>query len=241
MTIINSVPLTRKIIAGSNVTVNGGADASLETDVTIASTGGGGGGGNWWFNPPAASSFALASGDGTNAILTDDADAGLLFDFGAYTAADDNRLAYRTLSNAALDWDLIIAYNALLLDAAIGFGIGIMDSVSGRALTFLTRDTGYRFYNWTNLSSFSATYAGSFNPATFTGKYPLWLRVSRVSGNLLFRVSADGKQWYQIASVAISSFLVNNPNRVGIIGNYATTTLRGYANVEAFDLTGPAV
>lgn len=238
MTIINSVPLTRKIIAGSNVTVNGGADATLETDVTIASTGGGG---NWWFNPPVASSFALASGDGTNAILTDDADAGLLFDFGAYTASDDNRLAYRTLSNAALDWDLIIAYNALLLDAGIGFGIGIMDSVSGRALTFLTRDTGYRFYNWINLSTFSTTYAGNFNPATFTGKYPIWLRVSRVSGNLLFRVSADGKQWYQIASVAILAFLINNPNRVGIIGNYATTTLRGYANVENFTLTGPAV
>ena len=39
----NFVPLSRRIIAGANVTVNGGGSASLEENITIAASGGGGG------------------------------------------------------------------------------------------------------------------------------------------------------------------------------------------------------
>lgn len=40
---IGAVPITRNCVAGSNVTVNGGASAPLSADFTIAATGGGGG------------------------------------------------------------------------------------------------------------------------------------------------------------------------------------------------------
>lgn len=209
--------------------------------VTAAANGsGGGGGGNWWFNPPAASSFALASGDGTNAILTDDADAGLLFDFGAYTASDDNRFAYRTLTDPTLDWDMITTCNPLLLDTGIGFGLAMHNSVNNRFLTFLVRDSGWRMYNWSNLTTFNSTASGNFNPGGMTSKYPTWLRMTRVSNTITFRASADGKQWAQVGTTTVSGY-VGNPTRVGLVGNYATTSNRGYSAVENFSLTGPAV
>lgn len=207
----------------------------------VTSGGGGSGGGLWWFNPPAAASFTLASGDGTNAILTDDADAGLLFDFGAYTSGDDNRFAYRTLTTPASDWELTIAFRALLMDSGIGFGIGIMDPTTSRVLTYLVRDTGWRMYNWSNLTSFDSIASDNVSPGGMSSRGLYWLKAKRVSGNILLQVSADGKQWFQIASIAISAYLTNSPARVGIIGNYATTTNRGYAAVEYFDLSGPAV
>ena len=203
-------------------------------------SGSNGGGGNWWFDPPLASSFALASGDGTPPILTDDTDAGLLFDFGAFTASDDNRFAYQTLSDPTLDWEVTTAFNPLLLDTGIGFGIGIMNNSNGRVLTFITRDTGWRMYYWSALTTFNSVASTNANPGQMTSRNPAWLRVSRVSGNLLFKVSADGKQWAQVGSVALSAYL-SNPDRVGLIGNYATTSYRGYAAVEAFYMTGPAI
>lgn len=208
--------------------------------IAAANGSGGGGGGNWWFNPPAAASFSLTSGDGTNPILTDDADAGLLFDFGAYTASDDNRFAYRTLTDPTLDWDMITTCNPLLLDAGIGFGLAMHNSVNNRFLTFLARDTGWRMYNWTTLTSFNSVASSNFNPGGMTSKYPTWLRMTRVSNTITFRVSADGKQWAQVGSTTVSGY-VGNPTRVGLVGNYATTSNRGYAAVENFSLTGPAV
>src|SRR4051812_47395930 len=41
--ISNAVTSARRIIAGANVTVNGGASANLGSDITIAASGGGGG------------------------------------------------------------------------------------------------------------------------------------------------------------------------------------------------------
>lgn len=222
---------------GTGVTVTNPSGTQVDIDIP---GGGGGGGGNWWFDPPAASSFALASGDGTNAILTDDADAGLLFDFGAYTASDDNRFAYRTLSDPTADFDMFTVCNPLLLDSGIGFGLAISNTVNGRFLTFLARDSGWRMYNWTTLTSFDSTASGSFNPSGMTSKYPTWLRMTRVGNALTFRVSVDGKQWAQVGSTTITGY-VGNPTRVGLVGNYATTSNRGYAAVEGFSLTGPAV
>lgn len=220
------------------ITVDDEGHVTNVTNVPIS--GGGGGGGNWWFNPPAASSFSLTSGDGTNPILTDDADAGLLFDFGAYTASDDNRFAYRTLTNSALDWEVVTTFNPLLLDSGIGFGVAMHNSVNNRFLTFLVRDTGWRMYNWTNLTTYNGVAATNFNPGGMTSKYPFWLKMTRVSNNISFQVSADGKQWYQVGSTTVTGY-VGNPTRVGLVGNYATTSNRGYAAVENFSLTGPAV
>jgi uncharacterized protein YvpB len=64
--------------------------------------------------------------------------------------------------------------------------------------------------------------------------------MTRVSNAITFRVSADGKQWAQVGSTTVSGY-VGNPTRVGLVGNYATTSNRGYAAVENFSLTGPAV
>lgn len=220
------------------ITVDDEGHVTGVTNVPIS--GGGGGGGNWWFNPPAASSFSLTSGDGTNPILTDDTAAGLLFDFGAYTASDDNRFAYRTLTNSALDWEVVATFNPLLLDSGIGFGVAMHNSVNNRFLTFLVRDTGWRMYNWTTLTSFNSIASANFNPGGMTSKYPFWLKMKRVSNAISFQVSADGKQWYQVGSTTVSGY-VGDPTRVGLVGNYATTSNRGYAAVENFSLTGPAV
>lgn len=211
------------------------------TWVEVTSGGGGGGGGNWWFDPPASADFTLTSGDGTNPILTDDADAGLLFDFGAYTASDDNRFAYETLTSPTLDWELTIACKALLLDAAIGFGIGMQDSASGKTITFLIRDNGFRFYNWNSLTNFGSIASANFTVGAMSSRGLYWLRAKRVSGNIYFQVSVDGKQWQQVGTTTTAAFLGTSPNRLGVIGNYATTTYRGFAAVEYYSLTGPAV
>lgn len=43
--LIGAVPIARELIAGANVTIDGGASGDLSADLTIAATGGGGGGG----------------------------------------------------------------------------------------------------------------------------------------------------------------------------------------------------
>lgn len=220
--------------AGQFLKTNGaGADPQWDA--------GGGSGAPWWFSPPTAASLSLASGDATNLALTDDADTGLLIDGGTPVLGDENRIAYRTLTDKTLDWDLIVRQEYIIPAANFsGIGICARDSVSGRMTSFTWRGTNpfLNVINWTNLSTFNAT-AATFNETT---PRPLWFRISHTGGNYVFQISPDGKIWVTLYTVGDTSFLTNRADQVGLVIDYNRGA--GHKNISScghFSLTGPGV
>lgn len=193
--------------------------------VTAAANGsGGGGGGDWWFNPPAAADFTQATGGPHGwESLTDDADAGLLFDAGAPFAGDDSIWAYQTIGAPANDWVATMRFDAVL--AGINYAsFGIMCQYSGnsRILTNYLRGS----------ASAPASVMFRLNPASWSSETvtgmttPLnWLRMARVGTEIINYVSADGKQWAETTRTTIAAWLVTQPDRVGFGVLYNRTAL----------------
>lgn len=202
--------------------------------------GGGGGGAPWWLQPPSAASLTLTNTGGTDLVLTDDADAGLLVDTVNSTGSNQTRRATRALTNPSLDWDLKIRLSLSMANGSdCGFGICLLAATSEQ-LNFNLRGNE-------NILVLSRTAAGAFNTTytniSSTENTPVkWLRAQRVGANLFFYVSAEGKLWKQVGSSVAASVIPGGPTRVGFSGEYsATTDWVTTAAVEYFSLTGPAV
>lgn len=205
-----------------------------------ANAAGGGGGANWWLVPPTAASMTTA---GTVLpILTDDADAGLLFDAGAPASGDVQRIAYRTLTTPANDWDMKIRLHAVM--SAFNYSnimvCTIMDGVGGRiqALTINNANGNIQINNFNGLSGYNS------NPLDLTIRFniPNWFRVTKVGTAINYYVSGEGKQWAAVYTTTATAFLAANPNRVGFGANYNRTSgISTLMAIEYFSLTGTAV
>lgn len=201
----------------------------------------GGSGGNWWFVPPAASSFALISGDATNLTLTDNTDVGLLMDSGTSVSGDKIRGAVRTLTNKALDWEMIARLDIPLVTTNFTyFGLLLYDSVGGRALGFkFDNSTTLNASHWNNLGSYNANGATIFN---IMGGNMNWFRAKRVGANISYYFSGDGKAWTLFLTESTTAWLANAPDKVGIfIGLNRVGGLNVVGSCPYFSLTGPAV
>ena len=181
--------------------------------VTAAANGsGGGGGGNWYFNPPAAADFTQATGGAHGwASLTDDADAGLLFDAGIPFSGDDSIWAYQNIPTPANDWVATMRFNAVL--ANLNFSaLGIMCQYSGNSRIH----TNYLAAGGPALKSLRlnpSSYGSETNLAIQT---PVnWLRMAKVGPDLIMSISADGKQWVVWTQATIASWLTADPDRIG--------------------------
>lgn len=204
---------------------------------------GGGGGGNWWFLPPAASSFTLVSGDATNLTLTDNTDAGLLINGGAPASGNIQRMAYRTLTNSALDWTCIVRRDSIMPDDDFSnsFGIMLMDSVGGRLVTLGQDSTNFNRVTINRYNSLSS-YNSTPNSENFRTTIIPWYKIARVGSNVTFSVSVDGKQWIDIVTESPTAWLANAPNRIGLGVSYNRGGgFRNLLTVDYFSLTGPAV
>ncbi len=201
----------------------------------------------WDYSPPTAASMSLVSGDATNLTLADDSDIGLTVSYGSPAASIIFRTAYRTLTTKASDWTLVARIKRLHESRNYrGEGLVIMDSIGGKAISFECRnDTGVAVFEYNNLTgTFSASLYGSTNLTVLGGQgVPVeWQRIVHTGGNYLFDVSANGKQWMNLASVGDTAFLANRADRVGIVGvamNAGGPTLQ--FSVPYFSLTGPGV
>jgi len=220
------------------VTVDQQGHITGVTNVAIS----GGSGGNWWFSPPTAASFSLQSGDATNVTLTDDGNVGLILKGGTPVSGDITRMAYRTLTTKTLDWDFIIRLDWFMDPANFGsLGIRLHDSVGGKVLAYGFRNGDNNQLNRTYVNALTG---GFFSEvlASMRG-YIQWLRIARVGANFTFYLSADGKNWHTWRTDAVTAFLANAPDRIGIGVSYNRSgsfdTLE--YSVPYFSLTGPAV
>lgn len=208
----------------------------------IQLTGSGSSTGPWWFNPPTAASMSLASGDATNLILTDDVDAGLLIDCGAPVAGNVSRIAYRTLTDKTLDWDMVVRtpFQVPTLTNA-GAGLYIQDSISGRSMAFEIRQDGNIYLTGWNPGLIG--YGGVLLIGlTLAQRTNVWWRIQRIGANNVFSISVDGKQWSTLLTQSVTSYLTNAADRVGFGSNTDRTSgMKNLMCVEYFALTGPGV
>lgn len=204
-------------------------------------SGGGGSSQPWYFNPPTASQFTLLSGDATNLTVADDADVGLMIKSGPSTTAGDiSRIGYRTLSNKALDWDIVVHAPITMNDAAYRkAGLMLMDSVSGKLILFGQNNEyapcGVVYFN-------SLTEYGDGLGMENFSLQPTFYRVSSVGTTLTYYVSHDGKNWLQFGQAGVTDFLDNRADRIGFGYNINTdSSIQSIMTIDCFNLTGPAV
>lgn len=202
-----------------------------------------GGGATWDFVPATAASFTLLSGDATNLTLADDGNVGLLVAHGATTGSVIFRTAYRALTNKALDWTLVTRIRRLHENRNFrAEGLIIMDSIGGKCISFELRNdqAGPCVFEYSNLTgTFVATLYS--NPVGI-GQDFQWQRIRHTGGNYLFDISADGKQWANVATVGDVAFLANRADRVGFMG--MAMNAGGPAHMFSspyWSLTGPGV
>jgi len=193
----------------------------------------------WYWSPPVASGFALQSGDANQLQLIDDADVGLLVNGNTPVAGDVQRFAYRTLTNPAADWSMIARFNWEMDPTNFALlGLLMRDQTGGRNVSWDWASDGQvrlqraRFNGMTGFnSSIQVNCVGMQN----------WLRVDRVGANLLHYVSVDGKNWRLVVTEAVTAWMANAPQRVGLFVNYNRTVAPVLFSVDYFSLTGPAV
>lgn len=223
-------------LSGSNVTLTTNASGdSIEITGTMAYTTNK----PWSWLPPTAASFTLESGDTTMPILTDDADVGLIFNANTPVTGDKLRVAYRTLTTPANDWDMVVKMNWAYADTNYsGIGLIMHDSVSGRAVVCKFPNSGTQV----QVSNFSSLGAWAADVTTYGYRgFPKWLRITKTGSTLFFYYSVDGKNWVQVYTSTVTSYLTNAPNRVGIAVHYNRAAGPNIASIPYFSLTGTAV
>lgn len=227
---------TGQILAKSSAT-------NYATQWIDAPTGGGGGGTGkpWYFDPPLASQITLISGDATQLTIADDADVGLMVKSGASPASGDiSRIGYRTLTNKALDWDVVVHIPILMADSDYRkAGLVIMDSTNNKHIICgITNE--YSPFGVIYLNGLTA-YGGALMSAAFKN-LPTFYRASCVGSTLTFYASLDGKNWLQVGTSSVTAYLNNRPDRIGFGINTAQShPIQSTMTIDCFKLTGPAV
>jgi hypothetical protein len=201
---------------------------------------GGGSRAAWDFSPPLASYFdTLWSGTGTNIALTDDAQAGLLFDCGPPSSGDLGGVhALRTLTTPADAWSMIAKMSSPLTSQAHScYGLGLYNSSAGKILI-----SGLAEGQTMKLLRLTPTGYNSEQDWSFAVT-PSWFRADYDgSGTLSFYVSTNGKNWLEIYTEAVSGWLTGPPDKIGFGGDYNRGTgSHVIGEVSYFSLTGPAV
>lgn len=188
---------------------------------------------------PLAASFTLAGA--ALLTLTDDPDSGLAIDAGALAAGDVQRIAYRTLTTPANDWDYRVNLEAFFSDTHFSniLCCMLMDSVGGKIQAFgPSWDGTLTIMNLNGLTGFSS------NPFALTPRprMPTWWRATKVGAVLTYYVGPDGKNWTSLYVTTPTTWMANNPNRIGFGVNYnAAAGPHTLMSVKSLSLTGTAV
>ncbi|OAH42758.1 hypothetical protein AX777_05840 [Sphingobium yanoikuyae] len=166
----------------------------------------------------------------------------------APASGDVSRIGYKTLTNKALDWDVMIHAPITMNDSSYQkAGLFLMDSVSGR-LAVVGQNNEYAPFGVVYFSSLTQ-YGGGPGMYNFSLQ-PTFYRVSSVTTTvnsvttttLTYYVSHDGKNWLQVAQTGATDWFTSRVNRIGFGFNIASNpTLPAIMTVDCFKLTGPAV
>lgn len=221
------------------------ANITVDAKGRITAAANGAGGASWWLQPPAASMFTLDNSDGTNLSLLDDTDVGLTVNSGApvSSSGQPSRIAYVTLSNPALAWDLKVkmpfSFPATSYSSA---GIIVYNSTNNRNLRLMSQTN-----ELLAVSRYSGK--GTWSASPYNGGWPSssrlqWMRIQFDGTNYNFYYSNDGKKWAQIYQETPAAYLTASGggagDRVGFfLGLARTTGPEALATVEYWSLTGP--
>lgn len=171
----------------------------------------------WDFNPPTAAQFTLFNNAGSDLVLTDDPDAGLLIDFGTPAVNDHGRLALITLPSPSTPWQLIAKVSLAYTNANYHtMGLVCQNSSALNWLTWGFDDQGAWRYLRLNNSGYGGQMYSETGPRTLS-----WLKMSYDGTNINMYVSADGKNWLLAFQEATSAYLAAAPDKVGFGIDYS--------------------
>lgn len=211
------------------------ADITIDAEGHVtAAANGSGGGGAWWFNPPLSGSFTYQNRAGSLTVANDP-DVGMT---AVPTVANNSHAGYRVLTNKALDWEVVIKIDAFSSSSNYAsWGLFLQDSVGGRCMIWgITQNQGLTLQQWTNFPTWSSS---PYAVGLAGGSVCSWFRIVASGSNLLFYVSANGKTWILTATIGITSWMANRPDRIGF--NFGANAQGGEYTIPYFSLTGPAV
>jgi len=188
-----------------------------------SSGGGSGSSATWDFNPPLATNFATKQGQGTSSIA-DDADVGMIVVSprdGTREGADGHICYVQPLPNKGGDWTVTAKIKSSQPNNSYGGGNNpafyglVLTNTAGTAVM----DWGWDMRNVVYKGYFGLPngFAGSEVQIGWAGAQPEWYRIvhNAAAATLSYQVSADGKTWGEIVSVADTEGFGAIPDNIG--------------------------
>ena len=182
-------------------------------DVTGSSSGGGSGTGKpWYWNPPLAADFPTQFGDGAAVALADDADVGMVFDYGTTRTGDATRAWCKALPSG-VDWEVTMRASGYAPGINYGgLGMILVNSTLSRAMINILESRGWYIGEFSLPTGFHAD--------RFLRGFPLgtsnpFIRMSYVAATNVctYSISADGKVFIDLLSY--NSTWVGTPTHIG--------------------------
>lgn len=206
--------------AGYVLQTNGPASNPSWVSKPAVVTGGASGSRPWYWAPKAAASFTLVSNSGTSTI-SDDTEVGTIVT-GAPGGANQRHLWYEGLTGGA-NFDLKAhAWGSVTGLAATECGIGIRESATGKTLVVEMTSSGLQVVNMA--SGLNGARSAVINATMYTTMPLLFMRIARVSGNILIYYSHNGKTWDLWTTLTMTTYFTVEPNQAGLWWNLERTS-----------------
>jgi hypothetical protein len=160
--------------------------------------------------------------------VTDDADIGTLINCGQSVTGDKIRARVEAITSPSADWTYEVRMKCTQPpNDFTTVGLILYNTTSAKALLLgFGNNTAFSLQRRT-LTAFSAT-VGGFTVTGLGAFVDMFLKVTFTASTstLKFFVSGDGKSWRILGSELVSSYITNNPDRIGFGAamNYADTT-----------------
>lgn len=214
-----------------------GLDVSVTgSEATISASASGGA--PWWYSPPLASAFSVISGDATNPTVADDADIGLVLDFGGNSVTGQiTRAAVETITSPASAWTYefkMAPTTYTTNDAWAGFFLrnvannrNVMIVQSNDMSWFIARRT------MTAFGAVAFTICGGEEYVLPALSAAFWKVTYDGSTNVRVYMSSDGKYWRLIHTEPVATYLVAAADRIGFcLGTNGATGITEDLNVS---------